>query len=464
MLRWRKDPQLFFRQVLNTDPWDHQVLIAESVRDNRQTAVKACHASGKDYIAARIALWFATCYRPSKVITTAPTDRQVRKILWQEIAVAHRKARVPLGGRLLTQEWQLDDGHFMLGFSASDHNPDAFQGYHADHVLVIFDEANGITADIRAAADGILSAGHTARLLEIGNPTDPSSAFAGKFTLEHVNRQTISAFSTPNFTQFGIKREHIETGEWRAMVQGELIPAPYLINPEWVEEKWIESGRRWDDPFIQSRILGEFPAEDADAVFTLSLVEEALAAEPKLKATSHRDLACDVARYGDDETVIGFREGMHYRELESYRGKGTAETANRLIHHARQLKIHRIKVDDDGVGGGVVDSLQEKLRGKGIQVIRMINGGASSDERFKNNRAKWHWDLRTLMLNKEVSIDAPVTTDLCAVRIKRYDERGRMILKSKDELKKELGRSPDHGDCVIYAFAEIEETPLQIFV
>ena len=112
-------------------------------------------------------------YRPSIVITAAPTERQVSEILWREIRSFEAKARArgnPIGGKLLqTNKWEFSPDHFAIGFSTTD-DAAKFQGAHAPHVLVIADEAAGILEQIYLGITAVLKGAHT-RLLAIGNPT-----------------------------------------------------------------------------------------------------------------------------------------------------------------------------------------------------------------------------------------------------------------------------------------------------
>ena len=185
--------------MLGASLWAKQREIIEAVRDCAEVYVPSCHASGKSFTAAHVALWFLYSHPNSIVVTTAPTGRQVKKILWQEIRRAHGKAPVPLGGALLKQEMQIDEKWYAFGFSSDE--PTNFSGLHADWVLFIVDEATGIPAESWEAIDGVLSNEH-AHLLAIGNPTDGSSEFAVRCAKggPGVAVLPISAYDTPNFT------------------------------------------------------------------------------------------------------------------------------------------------------------------------------------------------------------------------------------------------------------------------
>src|ERR1035441_4012264 len=89
----KRDPIVFARRILGQDPWSVQQEILKSVATNPLTAVKACHASGKTYNAAAVALWALARWPESLVITTAPTFRQVQ-VLWGEIAEARKRSRI----------------------------------------------------------------------------------------------------------------------------------------------------------------------------------------------------------------------------------------------------------------------------------------------------------------------------------------------------------------------------------
>jgi len=149
---YRDDPTGWVDSRLGEFTWSKQRDVLASVRDNRRTAVHSCHGTGKSWLAARIAAWWIETHRPGDafVVTSAPTGKQVKAILWREIGRAHAKGR--LSGRTNQTEWWGDTvdedtgkviGEELVAFGQkpSDFAPDAFQGIHARFVLVIFDEA-----------------------------------------------------------------------------------------------------------------------------------------------------------------------------------------------------------------------------------------------------------------------------------------------------------------------------------
>ena len=269
--RCAKDPEFFFREVLGDDPTAKQVEIADSVRDNRTTAVPSCHASGKSWDAARIALWFLYCHPEARVITTAPTSRQVEGILWSEIAHAHGAARVPLGGDLTTTRLKLEPNWYAWGFTAPDYDPNRFQGFHAPHVLVIEDEAAGISKNISDQIDSLMTGPHPRRL-KIGNPVEANTPFQASCESQGVNTIHISAYDTPNFTAFGITEADMRSGDWRKKVPKDPteLPVPFLIDPWWVADRLEIWGP--DSNVYRSRIKGLFPETVEGAYYGKALV------------------------------------------------------------------------------------------------------------------------------------------------------------------------------------------------
>ena len=140
------DPAGFARQVLGSTWWKAQEEIARLLAESRRVAVKAANGVGKTYLAADLVLWFLYCHRPSIVLTTAPTWRQVESLLWEEIRKRHRTVNAraemdpslpALEGSLLQTRLKIAEGHFALGLSTDE--PVRFQGFHAEDLLVVLD-------------------------------------------------------------------------------------------------------------------------------------------------------------------------------------------------------------------------------------------------------------------------------------------------------------------------------------
>lgn len=426
------------REVLKGDPWQKQVDILESVRDNRQTAVRSCHGAGKSWTAGAAALWFLYAFPQSLVITTAPTDRQVRQILWQEIRTMHRRAggrrTLPVGGvgRPLTKQLDVAEGWRAFGFSTR--IPDNLQGLHAEHILVIVDEAAGVLAEIWDAISALLTSGHS-RMLAIGNPTDTGGEFYKLFKDPGAAKIKIGYEDTPNF------QDTDDDGQY-------AIVNPSLITPAWVEER----RRKWgeDSPMFQARVLGNFPTASSDALIPLTLIEAAQ--ERSLTPAEPVELGVDVARYGSDTTVQALRRGPVLRLVSVTAKEDTMETTGRVATTIRAEQPSAVKVDSDGLGAGVTDRLREL----GFEVIEIHGGSAAMEpERFANARAEWYWGLRERFVSGDIDVEADdddLANQLASLKYK-VDSRGRIQIESKDEMKRRGLSSPDRADAACYAFA-----------
>jgi len=148
-LSWLRDPEGWADQRARAFLWSKQREILRSIKDHRRTAVKSCHGPGKSFTAAHAVAWWLDVHPVGEaaVVTTAPTDRQVKVILWKEIRRAHSKGR--LAGRTNQKEWIMTTGsgveeRVAFGMKPSDYDPSAFQGINARFVLVFLDVDCGI--------------------------------------------------------------------------------------------------------------------------------------------------------------------------------------------------------------------------------------------------------------------------------------------------------------------------------
>lgn len=443
--RLRADPAFFVDDVLGGLPWPKQLDILLSVRDNPRTTVRSCSDSGKSWTAARVAMWFLYTHYPSTVITTAPTWRQVKDILWREIGVCHRSARYPLGGDLIQVSLTIDPKWFAMGISTDE--AERFQGFHNENVLVIVDEASGVPDAIFTAVENPLAGGHT-RLLLIGNPTQVSGAFYESHRSPIYHKITISAFDTPNFTAFGITIKDIRDGSWLAKIDGRPLPQPYLVSPQWVAERcaaWGEASPMW-----QCYVMGQFPTLGIDTLIPLAAIEAAQGRN--LNPSGVKTMGVDIARYGDDESAALIRQGDVVLTIESWGKTDTMETTGKIIDIARQhgVPMGNVNVDVVGVGAGVVDRLLELGH-----PVNGVNVGTSpmDNTRFGNLRAEVFWNIRDRFTNGTVDIpDDPVLSSQLASIKYKFTSRGQVMIESKEEMRKRGVKSPDRADAMALAY------------
>ncbi len=454
-----KKPLFFFDNVLCCPYWDMQAVITNAVFENMKVAVKSCHGAGKSYIAARIAIAFLSTYPDSIVVTTAPTFRQVKDILWREINGAYARSKVPLGGRIFTTKFEVDDNWYGIGVSSD--KSDNMQGYHAPsgHILVIGDEAAGIPVATAEAMQALLTSSGS-RLLYIGNPTNVTSDFYASFLDNSFVHLSIPAFITPNFIAAGIKStddlEKFKTLQELRDHCGES-PFPFLIDPLWAWGRLKKWGR--NSPMYISRICAEFPAESDVTLIPHYMVERCLIAEfgSALKAESEkvRSIGVDVARRGSNKTVITVLDKLEVLEVEWYTGRRIPETVaaikNQFEKHGFDKRCDVICVDDTGVGGGVTDALLEE-----DYLVEAVNFGGAPTEgnqrRFVNIKAEMFWYLRETMEHGGIKIldEGDLLKQLPTIQYK-YTSQQKLQIISKEEMEKAGLESPDFADSLALA-------------
>lgn len=423
---YAEDPVGFITDILDERPWTIQTRIAEAVRDNPVVAVPSCFGSGKDWIAARLVCWWVAT--GGIAVTTADTFRQVRDILWRELRRAHRRGDLP--GHLPAVECRWENGEaWAVGIKPDDTNPEGFQGIHGRRVLVVLDEANGISADLFTATLGLV-VNEQSRVLAIGNPHEPAGPFYDMCRSRTAHVIHISVFDTPNFTGEPVSEK----------AQAELV------SPFWLDQRRAEGLE--DTPWWKAKVLGQFPESASDQLIPLALVERArgLAHTPD----SREAAGLDVARFGNDDSALVEGSGNGPEAVTVVHGHDTMAVAGL---GARFLRDRRgtLAVDVIGVGSGVVDRLREqRLPGTILDVN--AGAGATDPDRMINVRAELWWNVREMFYRNEISLARLDEATYSRLRSEltgptyRLTSSGKVQIEAKEEMKARGLPSPDLAD------------------
>jgi len=466
--RWEHDPVGFVEQGLGETLWSKQKEILQSVIHNKRTVVPACHAPGKSHLAARAVAWWISVHPPGTAIaiTTATTHRQVRNIMWSQIRRVHTANNLP--GEILTTQWKLEGTVAAYGFSPSAHDETAVQGIHAPHLLIVVDEAGGLSDTIGSALEALMTGGHT-RLLVLGNPpTDQEQTWFERICSSPIyNVLPISVWETPNFTGE-------DTGWCKSCPSfiEEHKVATHLVDKVWVEDVISEFGD--DAPFVEARVHARFPKSSTGKVIPFSWAEEALSNENPIESQVIR-LGVDIASDGGDEFVIALADGYKVKIVHRSSGKSNANAVDVagvilqeidkavVIHKERNLPDRvRVKIDTIGVGWGVVSLLDKwvKERGMKADIVGVNVAERPKDQtRFKNQRAEMWWNARTLIQPKDgqqdvrLEVDRQVLAQLSSPTYKS-DSSGRIQIEAKADMKKRGVHSPDRAEAILLALYE----------
>lgn len=447
LVRIAEHPVTFSRHLLGHDLWWKQEDILNDIYENPRVAVKACHASSKTFTAAEAVLWFVTAYPNGMVITTAPTWKQVEEVLWREIANAAQTGSLRYRGLHSTKLHGGAPDNFAIGISTN--QAVRFQGFHADEMLVVIDEAPGVKPDIWEAIEGVRSGGNV-RMLCLGNPTTVGGPFYDAFTKHRDiwKLHTISAFDTPNLE--GLTIEDLEV-----MTEEELDHAErlYLCRRRWVLEKYREWGE--GHGLWYGRVLGQFPPQSEQALISLTWLENAKQrSETPMEHGEPKRLfnaGIDVAGPGRNETVCLIRKGNHIVDMETWRGiEARGPVVNMLNRYAADLDF--VCVDNVGMGFYFAQHLMDK----NFNVWGVNVGDPAYDKtQFFNLKAELLWGLRLRFKDGEISglTDEETIQQLASLQIKRWNEKGQLEMETKKEMSERGLESPDRADALMLSYA-----------
>lgn len=442
------EPVAFAEDILNFYPDEWQAAVMNDLAHNPFVSVRSGQGVGKTGLEAVTALWYLCCRPNPKIVCTAPTRQQLNDVLWAEISKWLESSMVQKFLKWTkTKIYMIGNEERWFATARTATKPENMQGFHEEYMLFIVDEASGVSDDIMEAILGTLS-GYENKLLMCGNPTKTSGVFYDSF---HRDRKDYKTHKVSSYDSSRASKENIER----------------LIR---------KYGR--DSDVVAVRVFGNFPKAEPDTFIHLEKVEAATMREVYLNEQGERiipdaaplEIGVDVARYGDDETTIIPRIGNYVPKFETYSKQDTMVTAGKVIRLAREMmkKYGRsscvVKIDDDGVGGGVTDRLREVVQEQGlyIDVVDCHNGGkALNDENYYNWGSESWATIREYLHDGDIQI--PNDEDLVgqlSTRKYKVTSKGKIQLESKDDMKKRGLRSPDRADALVLAFAKYESSEM----
>lgn len=407
---------------------------AGKTTDNPRHSVRAGHGVGKGVVIAILALWHPLCHYDAKCVLTANSQDQLKTNNWPEIRKWARRLPEPLYQQIQIDEETLyvkakPEMAFVVRRTASKHNPEALQGIHAKHVLYLVDEASGIFDLVFEIAQGSLSTKGAIAVL-FSNPTRTTGFFADTHKrLRHI---------------------------WKCLrVSCEDVPRARGHIQEIIDTYGKDSNR------YRVRVIGEFPSKDDDTVIPLEDIEAARGRNVETTPV-FPVWGLDIARFGDDRTVLTKRQGNTLLEPPIvWRNLKTTQVAGRVIDEYRRtpndMKPMEICADVLNMGAGVVDILDEPgspLRGK-ITGINVTETGGISPLNYRLRDELW-WRGREWFEAKNCNIPKMGCEDLISelsTPTYTFTSGGQRVVMRKDEMKKDLGFSPDIADSFLLSLA-----------
>ncbi|PWW06323.1 hypothetical protein DFQ01_103225 [Paenibacillus cellulosilyticus] len=438
------DPVAFAIDILGFEPDEWQRGAMQDVAEAKRVSIRSGQGVGKTAFEAALVIWFLCCRPNPKVICTAPTRQQLHDVLWAEVAKWLESSLVK---RILkwtkTKVYMVGHEERWFATAKTATKPENMQGFHEDHMLFIVDEASGVADKIMEAIDGTLS-GDDNKLVMCGNPTRTSGYFYDSHNKDREN------FRTRKVSSLDSKRTSKD-------------------NIAMLKRKYGEGS-----DVYRVRVEGEFPRGESDSFIALELAEFAAKEVKAIPSGSVLTVGCDVARFGDDETSIYIGMGKKVVGEKHHHKEDTMVTAGWVVRLVKDTLITYpyidrviIRVDDTGVGGGVTDRLNEIVaeEGLGWEIVPINNNGKTLDSYYGNLSAEMWGSIRsTLEANMsdfinghvpefELPNDDRLISQLTS-RKWRVNSKGKIMLESKDDMKKRGLNSPDRADAFVLAFGE----------
>lgn len=438
---WREHPETWVQDTFHITPddWQAEGLRALANPSINRIAVRSAKGPGKTAYDAFAIWWFMATQgeirnHPTGAATSISGDN-LRDCLWSELA--RWRSRSPLLMREF--EWTASrifhkrhPDTWFFSARAWPRSGDTTQqantlaGIHSDYVLFVLDESGGIPKSVAVTAEGVLGTGKWAKVIQTGNPTHNDGPLFDACTKERGMWHVIEVTGDPDDPKRS-KR----------------------INIEWAKGEIEKYGR--DNPWVMVNVLGKFPPQSINALLSTDEVMAAINRHVRDEdyAWSQKRLGVDVARFGDDRTVIFPRQGLASFEPVIMRGARTTDIAARVAKAKADWNSEVEFVDDTGHWGhGVIDNLYAA----GCNPIPVMYHGPPTDPRYKNKRAEmWmlmaEWVKRGGSLPNIPELVGELTTPTYSFI------NGKFTLEDKDQVKSRLGRSPDLGDALAQTFA-----------
>lgn len=443
MRRWRENPVAFVYDVFHVEPdaWQRKVLEAFPSQDfNKQRmSMQACVGPGKSALLAWVGWNFLLCYGSDgehpKAAAVSITSDNLADNLWAEFSKWQSRSQLLLDTFQWTKTRIFAKNHPETWFISARSwpktaNPEeqgrVLSGLHSRFVLYLIDESGDIPPAVLRAAEQGLSNCEWGKIMQAGNPTSLEGMLYLASNLQREKWFIVRITSDPD----------------------DPMRTP-RVDIEWAREQIKTYGR--DNPWVMSSILGMFPPASINSLLGQEEVLAAMKRAPKFHdyESSQRRIGVDVARFGDDRTVLFPRQGLMAYKPSEMRNARSNDIAARLLKMKSDFGSEMEMIDDTGgYGAGVIDFYLQA----GHAAIPVCYSGKAIDPRYYNKRSEIWFEMAKWVKRGGALPDVPeLVKELSAPTYTFFG--GKLRLEEKDQIKKRLGFSPDFGDALANTFA-----------
>lgn len=433
-----EDPVWFAENILKVKTWSRQRELLRAIRDNQQVAVRSGHKTSKSFSFAVAAWWWVFLWHlrgeDARVGLTSSSFDQVKNITWREVRRFYKNT--PLLQSVCQKAPSLDpatgakltSGNEIIGFSAKEAENAA--GLSSPHILYLADEASGIEDPVFEAMEGNMAGG--AKMVMASQGTKMSGFFFNAFTKhdEYWHKIQISSWDSPNVT-----------GE---------CEIPGLATEGWCQQKKDQWGE--DSILYRVRVMGEFPGQGDNTVYGLDNVAKSVARWEGCSREGVLRVGVDVARFGEDETVIQPVRGLWAMKPTTMSSSDGVMVAAKIVEVIRNIRRHtdgeiEVKIDEIGLGSSPIDALSHMDLAKQLGIIVRplhVQSPAFDSDNYADVGSEMAFGCAEWMKNGgAIPNDSNLKEELQNTTYD-LDLKGRRKVADTKRMKKVLGRSPDH--------------------
>lgn len=433
--KWRDNPVSFVREVFHAEPdgWQADVLMQFPKR--QRLGVKSGKGPGKTCLEAWCCWNFLATRPDPKIIATSITGDNLADNLWPEMSKWQSKSQLlksqfewtktRIVHRRYAETWFMSARTWARG-SDQQKQSDALAGTHADYVMYVLDEAGGIPDAVAATAEGGLASGIDCKLLIAGNPTNLEGPLYRACTTQAHLWYLKEITGDPDDPKRSTR-----------------------VSKQWAQDQIDAYGR--DNPWVLVNVFGKFPPSSLNTLLGPDEVEAAMN-RPIHESTvqnSQKRLGVDVARFGDDRTILYPRHGLILYPCVEMRNADGPQIASRVALAKEKWNWEVCMIDDTGgFGASVIDSM---IQG-GLDPLPVNFSGKADDGRYVNRRAEMYfraaeWIKRGGSLPKSPTLKRELTAPTYTY------QNGKFLMEDKKMIKARLGFSPDEADAFVLTFA-----------
>lgn len=419
----------------------YQADILDALAKYDRIGLKAANGIGKDFTTACAIEWYLMTHPFSHIPCTSGVNRQIKNILFSEIHNVSRQSLMAPFMHLMDisvkvkgaeKEW------YVVGFTASSsesgQTPESkMEGFHGKFLLYIITEAKAVEKPVWDAVKKACT-GPGNKIFAQSVPGTEFGEFHKVFT-HYRDSWNLYSFASAK------------------KIDGRYLPTTPIVSEVSIQEKLREGE---DSPLFQASVLANFVKQGDTSLIPMDWIKAAMARQPYVDEKDEVFMGIDVARYGEDKTIMAPRKGMSIAKIYKFSNKDTMTIAEEAGALAQATGCKNIFADVIGVGAGVVDRLlQLGVKCSGINVGEK----ARMEEKFADLRSELWFNIRELLNpanghNIALPEDESLATQLATIRYEVVSS-GKVKVESKKRLKERGFGSPDEADAVCLAFFNV---------